>query len=110
MDLVYRPRRLRRTAPIRGLVRETELSPRQLIYPVFVTEGKSVRDHIDSMPGQFRLSTDVLVRECEELYALGVGAVNLFGYSKEKDEVRILNSPVPEYSLFINILFNENTE
>ena len=87
MDLVYRPRRLRRTAPIRGLVRETELSPRQLIYPLFVTEGKSVRDHIDSMHGQFRLSTDELVRECEELYALGVGAVNLFGYSEEKDEL-----------------------
>ena len=87
MDLVYRPRRLRRTAPIRGLVRETELSPRQLIYPLFVTEGKFVRDHIDSMPGQFRLSTDELVRECEELYALGVGAVNLFGYSEEKDEL-----------------------
>ena len=87
MDLVYRPRRLRRTAPIRGLVRETDLSPRQLIYPLFVTECKSVRDHIDSMPGQFRLSTDELVRECEELYALGVGAVNLFGYSEEKDEL-----------------------
>ena len=87
MDLVYRPRRLRRTAPIRGLVRETELSPRQLIYPLFVTEGKSVRDRIDSMPGQFRLSTDELIRECEELYALGVGAVNLFGYSEEKDEL-----------------------
>ena len=87
MDLVYRPRRLRRTAPIRGLVRETELSPRQLIYPLFVTEGESVRYHIDSMPGQFRLSTDELVRECEELYALGVGAVNLFGYSEEKDEL-----------------------
>ena len=87
MDLVYRPRRLRRTAPIRGLVRETELSPRQLICPLFVMEGKSVRDNIDSMPGQFRLSTDELVRECEELYALGVGAVNLFGYSEEKDEL-----------------------
>ncbi len=87
MDLVYRPRRLRRSAPIRGLVRETELSPRQLIYPMFVTEGKSVREHIDTMPGQFRFSTDELVRECEELYALGIGGVNLFGYSVEKDEL-----------------------
>ena len=87
MDLVYRPRRLRRTAPIRGMVRETALSPRQLIYPIFVTEGKSVRVHIDSMPGQYRLSTDELLRECEGLYALGVGAVNLFGYSEEKDEL-----------------------
>ncbi len=86
MDLVYRPRRLRRSAPIRGLVRETELSPRQLIYPLFVTKGESVRNHIDSMPGQFRLSIDELVRECEELYALGIGAVNLFGFSEEKDD------------------------
>ncbi|MEE2599917.1 MAG: porphobilinogen synthase [SAR324 cluster bacterium] len=86
MDLVYRPRRLRRSASIRGLVRETELSPRQLIYPMFVTEGKAVRECIDTMPGQFRLSIDELLRECEELYALGIGAINLFGYSIEKDE------------------------
>jgi len=69
------------------MVRETELSPRQLIYPIFVTEGKSVRDPIDSMPGQFRLSADEIVRECEGLYSLGVGAVNLFGFSAIKDEV-----------------------
>jgi len=87
MDLVYRPRRLRRSASIRGLVRETELSPRQLIYPMFVTEGKAVRECIDTMQGQFRLSIDELLRECEELYALGIGAVNLFGYSIEKDEL-----------------------
>ena len=87
MDLVYRLRRLRRSAPIRGLVRETELSPRQLIYPMFVTEGKAVRENIDTMPGQFRLSTDELVRECEELYSLGIGGVNLFGYSIEKDDL-----------------------
>ena len=85
MDLVIRPRRLRVSAPIRGLVRETELSPRQLIFPMFVTEGKSKREQIASMPGQFRLSVDEIVRECEELYALGVGGVNLFGYSKEKN-------------------------
>ncbi len=68
-------------------MRETELSPRQLIYPMFVTEGKAVRECIETMPGQFRLSIDELLRECEELYALGIGAVNLFGYSIEKDEL-----------------------
>ena len=124
MDLVYRPRRLRRSAPIRGLVRETELSPRQLIYPLFVTEGKSVRDHIDSMPGQFRLSTDELVRECEELYALGVGAVNLFGYSEEKDEsatksydsnglvqcaIRAIKSAVPELCVQTDVALDPYT-
>ncbi len=86
MDLVSRPRRLRVSAPIRGLVRETEISPRQLIYPMFVTEGKSKREKIVSMPGQFRFSVDEIVRECEELYALGVGGVNLFGFSKEKNK------------------------
>ena len=86
MDLVYRPRRLRVSAPIRGLVRETELSPRQLIYPMFVTEGKAIREQIVSMPGQFRFSVDEVVRECEELYALGVGGINLFGFSKEKNK------------------------
>ena len=124
MDLVYRPRRLRRSAPIRGLVRETELSPRQLIYPLFVIEGKSVRDHIDSMPGQFRLSTDELVRECEELYALGVGAVNLFGYSEEKDEsatksydsnglvqcaIRAIKSAVPELCVQTDVALDPYT-
>ena len=124
MDLVYRPRRLRRSAPIRGLVRETELSPRQLIYPLFVTEGKSVRDNIDSMPGQFRLSTDELVRECEELYALGVGAVNLFGYSEEKDEsatksydsnglvqcaIRAIKSAVPELCVQTDVALDPYT-
>jgi len=124
MDLVYRPRRLRRSAPIRGLVRETELSPRQLIYPLFVAEGKSVRDHIDSMPGQFRLSTDELVRECEELYALGVGAVNLFGCSEEKDEtatksydsnglvqcaIRAIKSAVPELCVQTDVALDPYT-
>ena len=87
MDLVHRPRRLRLTAAIRGLIRETELSPGHLIYPMFVTGGKSVREQIDSMPGQFRLSIDEVVRECEELYALGIGAVNLFGFTLEKDDL-----------------------
>ncbi len=85
MNLVHRPRRLRRTAPIRSLVRETLLVPQQLIYPIFVTEGTGVRDPIDTMPGQFRLSIDEVVRECEELIQLGIGAVNLFGYSPMKD-------------------------
>ena len=85
MDLIFRPRRLRASASIRGLVRENEISPRQLIFPMFVTEGESIREQIKSMPGQFRLSVDEIVRECEEIYALGIGGVNLFGYSMEKD-------------------------
>ena len=86
MDLVCRPRRLRRNATIRELIRETELAPRHLIYPLFVAEGQSIRDEISTMPGQFRLSIDEIVRECEFLYKLGVGAVNLFGYTEYKNE------------------------
>ncbi len=86
MELTYRPRRLRRTEPIRTLVRETVLNVGDLIYPMFVTEGANVREPIDSMPGQFRFSVDELVRECETVCGLGICGVNLFGYSEEKDE------------------------
>jgi porphobilinogen synthase len=86
MDLTYRPRRLRRSEPIRALVRETELRPEELIAPLFIREGRGLREPIETMPGQFRLSPDELVREAEELYGLGVRAVNLFGYSDKKDE------------------------
>ena len=86
MELTYRPRRLRRTEPIRTLVRETVLNVEDLIFPMFVTEGVNVREPIDSMPGQFRFSVDELVRECETVFGLGICGVNLFGYSEEKDE------------------------
>jgi porphobilinogen synthase len=86
MELTHRPRRLRRNAPIRSLVRETELSPQHLIYPLFVAEGSQLRDPITTMPGQFRLSVDELVKECQAAYQLGIGAVNLFGYATEKDD------------------------
>ena len=86
MDLVHRPRRLRRSEPIRTLVRETELSAGELIAPLFIKEGHGLREPIDTMPGQFRLSSDELVRESEELWELGVLAVNLFGYSTKKDD------------------------
>ena len=61
MDLIERPRRLRRTPAIRSLVRETTLHPNDLIYPLFVKEGIGLREPIESMPGQFRLSIDELV-------------------------------------------------
>ena len=86
MHLVHRPRRLRRSAAIRGLVRETQLHPADLIYPMFVAEGAHLRDPITTMPGQCRFSIDELVKECREVFALGVGGVNLFGYSTEKDD------------------------
>jgi porphobilinogen synthase len=86
MDIRYRPRRLRRSEPIRTLVRETDLRPGELIAPLFIRDGRGLREPIDTMPGQSRLSPDEAVREAKELWELGVRAVNLFGYSAEKDE------------------------
>src|SRR5688500_12061562 len=82
----YRPRRLRGSAALRALVRETELNARQLVLPLFARGGKKVRQAIGSMPGCFQLSVDELVKECEEAVAAGVPAVLLFGIPEEKDE------------------------
>ena len=78
MDLLRRNRRLRTSSAIRDLVRETHLSPNDFLVPLFVTEGKGVRDEIPSMPGYFRLSLDGLEKEVKELWALGLKAVLLF--------------------------------
>ena len=86
MELTHRLRRLRRSESVRSLVRETTLHADDLILPLFVTEGTQQRQPIESMPGQFRFSVDELVRECCQVYALGIPAVNLFGYSAEKDD------------------------
>lgn len=87
MHLTHRPRRLRRTDPIRGLVRETRLDVASFIYPMFVMAGRKLRQPIDSMPDQFRWSPDALVAECEVLWNLGIRSVNLFGYSEIKDDL-----------------------
>jgi len=69
------------------MVRETSLSPADLIYPIFVKPGTGLRDEISSMPGQYQLSLDMLPAEIDELKALGVPAVILFGLPSTKDEV-----------------------
>ncbi len=79
-------RRLRSSEPLRALVRETRLSPRDFVYPLFVTHGEGVRREIETMPGQYQLSLDQLAREADELRALGVPAVLLFGLPAAKDE------------------------
>jgi porphobilinogen synthase len=81
-----RLRRTRRTAGLRGLVRETELSPSDFIYPIFVTVGEDVRNPISSMPGIFQLSINHAVEEARRAYALGIPGVLLFGIPDEKDE------------------------
>ena len=81
-----RPRRLRLNSNIRDLVRETQLSRHDFIYPLFVCEGDGVRQEIVSMPNVFRLSVDQLVREVELAAELGIRAIILFGIPTEKDE------------------------
>src|SRR5437762_7917705 len=85
MNLIERPRRLRRTETIRALVRETSLAPDDFVYPLFVCEGEGVRREIGSMPGCFNLSIDELVNEVEAAVRVGVRSVMLFGVPDEKD-------------------------
>ena len=82
----YRGRRLRRTAALRSLVRETALQPSQLILPLFVVPGTRVRKDIESLPGVCQTSIDELVSDAREAAALGIGAVLLFGIPETKDE------------------------
>ncbi len=83
---IQRLRRLRQSDALRRMVRETSLSPADLIFPFFVTEGKGRREDIGSMPGQCRLSIDLLIKESVEVKALGIPAVILFGIPDRKDE------------------------
>ena len=79
-------RRLRRTKGLRELVRQTELSPRHLVQPMFVVAGEGIGEDVPSMPGIERFSISELVAEATEIQAAGIGAVTLFGIPAEKDE------------------------
>ena len=82
-----RLRRLRYNPLVRDMVRETELSKNDFIYPLFVVPGNKVRKPVKSMPGVFQLSVDEVVKECKEVEALGIPAIILFGIPEHKDEV-----------------------
>ena len=82
---IQRGRRLRRSEAIRQMVRETELSPSDFIYPLFVTEGRGVRRPVTSMPGIYNLSIENAVEEARQAHSLGVPAVILFGIPDRKD-------------------------
>jgi len=121
---IHRPRRLRRTEPLRAFVRETELSLRSLIYPLFVCPGDGVKDEIISMPGNYRWSIDLLVEECRYVFDLGIPAVMLFGIPESKDEVgsgayaadgivqravRALKKAVPDLMVICDVCLDEYT-
>ena len=83
---ITRLRRLRGNEVTRNMIRETQLTRNDLIMPLFVRPGKGVQNPINSMPGNFQLSVDLLVEKCKELYNKGVQSVLLFGIPEHKDE------------------------
>ena len=121
---MQRMRRMRETEPLRRMVRETTLSPSDFIYPVFVTEGQGRREPISSMPGQFRVSIDLLIKEALEVKSLGIPAMILFGIPDRKDErgssgfdpngivqraIRALKDQVPELVVITDVCVDEYT-
>lgn len=121
---IQRLRRLRETEPLRRMVRETSLTPNDFIYPVFVTEGQGRREPIASMPGQSRLSIDLLVKEAQEVKALGIPAMIFFGIPDQKDErgssgfdpdgivqraIRAVKAQVPDLVLITDVCVDEYT-
>ncbi len=122
---IQRPRRLRRSALLREMVRETTLSPVDFIYPLFVRYGENVKQPISSMPGQFQLTVDHLAAEAQEIAALGIPAVILFGIPQTKDThgsenynpdgivpqaIRAIKDAVPELIVISDMCFCEYTD
>jgi porphobilinogen synthase len=122
---ISRPRRLRLTPNIRGMVRETEINPKDFILPLFVRYGKGIRNEISSMPGVFQLSVDQLAAEVKEIDTLGIPAVILFGIPDIKDSVgsdnfdsngivqqaiREIKNTVPELVVITDVCMCEYTD
>lgn len=120
----YRPRRLRRTAVLRSMVRESSIDAADLIYPLFVKFGKNKRDEITSMPGVFQMTLDQLPGEIDELKKLGIPAVILFGLPDVKDEagsgayaengivqqaIRAIKAHDPDYTVITDVCMCEYT-
>ncbi len=121
----YRPRRLRRNENIRRMVRETKLSVDDLILPLFVTEGKNVRNPIVSMPGHFQFSIDLLVEEVKQVHQMGIPAIVLFGIPGHKDplgtdatneqgiiqrSIMAIKEAVPDMYVIADVCFCEYTD
>ncbi|HEX6288394.1 MAG TPA: porphobilinogen synthase [Herpetosiphonaceae bacterium] len=120
-----RPRRLRRTPTLRRMVRETALTPDDLIYPLFVVHGQKQQRPISSMPGQHQWSVDLLPRQAEEIATLGIPAVIMFGLPATKDAagsenyaddgivqqaIRALKDAVPELVVITDVCMCEYTD
>lgn len=122
---IQRLRRLRQQDAFRRMVRETVLSPADFIYPLFVVEGQGRREEIGSMPGQFRLSVDLLVKEAAEVQSLGIPAIILFGIPAKKDDrgtsgydpngivqraIKAVKDQVPGLAVITDVCIDEYTD
>lgn len=122
---IQRLRRLRQQDSFRRMVRETVLSPADFIYPLFVVEGQGRREEIGSMPGQFRLSVDLLVKEAREVKSLGIPAIILFGIPAKKDDrgtsgydpngivqraIKAVKDQVPGLAVITDVCIDEYTD
>jgi porphobilinogen synthase len=123
--LTSRPRRLRHSPALRNMVRETELNASDFIYPLFVRHGQNIRAEIRSMPGVYQFSVDQLAEEAQEIFALGIPAVILFGIPAEKDSqgsenyapngiiqqaIRAIKATVPELLVITDVCMCEYTD
>lgn len=121
----YRPRRMRRTEALRRMIRETVLTPNDLILPLFAVHGKGVKNPIDSMPGQFQLSIEYIAETAKEAYKLGIPAVMLFGVPKTKNAlgteayakdgivqtaIRAVKNKVPEMVVITDVCMCQYTD
>ena len=127
LDIVRRPRRNRKSAAIRALTQETHLHSSNLVSPIFVIEGQNRREEIKSMPGVYRLSLNLLIKEAKELFELGVQAIDLFIYTspEKKDRygtealrsgsllqqaIKALKKEVPEMCVMVDIALDPYTD
>jgi len=119
-----RLRRTRMTATLRSMVRETELSKNDFIYPLFVVPGSNVKKEVSSMPGVYQMSVDEIVRECVSVKSLGIPSVILFGIPEHKDEtgseayddlgivqraIHAIKKEVPELFVITDVCLCEDT-
>jgi porphobilinogen synthase len=120
-----RPRRLRRTDTIRRMVRETRIHADNLVYPLFIKEGTSLKEPIDAMPGQFRYSPDILPKLAKQIAAQKIPSVLLFGIPKKKDAtgtsahqregvvqqaIRTIKDAAPELMIITDVCLCEYTD
>ena len=121
----YRPRRMRQSAALRNMVRETTLAVNDLILPLFAIDGKGIKNPIDAMPGNYQLSIDNLIGVCRQAHEMGIPAVILFGIPKTKDAlgtqayakdgivqraVKAVKDKVPELVVITDVCLCEYTD